>query len=93
MPSHIDSEVFLKNLHRSGLMTRQEIEEVLPRLPRTSRARLVARSLVEMGLLTKFQAELLLAGRTSGFLLGQYRILEQLGEGGMAGSSRRSTRP
>ena len=83
MPSHIDSEVFLKNLHRSGLMTRQEIEEVLPRLPRTSRARLVARSLVEMGLLTKFQAELLLAGRTSGFLLGQYRILEQLGEGGM----------
>ncbi len=83
MPSHINSEVFLKNLHRSGLMTRQEIEEILPRLPRTSRGRVLARSLVEMGLLTKFQAELLLAGRTSGFLLGQYRILEQLGQGGM----------
>jgi eukaryotic-like serine/threonine-protein kinase len=82
MPS-IDSEAFLKNLRRSGLMTRQEIEEVLPRLPRSSRGRVVARSLVEMGLLTKFQAELLLAGRTNGFLLGQYRILEQLGQGGM----------
>jgi serine/threonine-protein kinase len=82
MPS-IDSEDFLKNLRRSGLMTRQEIEDVLPRLPRSSRGRVVARSLVEMGLLTKFQAELLLAGRTNGFLLGQYRILEQLGQGGM----------
>ena len=82
MPS-IDSEAFLKNLRRSGLLTRHEIEELLPRLPRTSRGRIVARSLVEMGLLTKFQAELLLAGRTNGFLLGQYRILEQLGEGGM----------
>ncbi|HMF16391.1 MAG TPA: serine/threonine-protein kinase, partial [Gemmataceae bacterium] len=82
MPS-IESEAFLKNLRRSGLLTRQEIEELLPRLPRTSRGRVVARSLVEMGLLTKFQAELLLAGRTNGFLLGQYRILEQLGEGGM----------
>src|SRR5205814_1338081 len=43
----------------------------------------VARALVEQGQLTKFQAELLLAGRTTGFFLGQYRILEQIGQGGM----------
>jgi serine/threonine protein kinase len=43
----------------------------------------VARALVEQGLLTRFQAELLLIGRTSGFLLGQYRILDQVGKGGM----------
>ena len=56
---------------------------VMGRLPETPRGRVVARALVEQGLLTKFQAELLLAGSTSGFLLGQYRILDQLGRGGM----------
>ena len=34
-------------------------------------------------LLTRFQAERLLAGRNTGFVLGQYRILDQLGRGGM----------
>ena len=38
---------------------------------------------MNQNLLTKFQAENLLAGRTSGFVLGQYRILDQLGRGGM----------
>jgi serine/threonine protein kinase len=33
--------------------------------------------------LTKFQARMLLAGRSSGFFLGPYRILDQLGQGGM----------
>src|SRR5262249_45295053 len=31
----------------------------------------------------RFQAERLLMGRTAGFLLGQYRVLEQIGKGGM----------
>jgi serine/threonine-protein kinase len=39
--------------------------------------------MVEKGLLTKFQAERLLVGRTAGFLLGQYRVLDQIGRGGM----------
>jgi serine/threonine protein kinase len=47
------------------------------------RGRTLARMLVEKGLLTRFQAEMLLAGRTDGFVLGQYRILEQIGRGGM----------
>src|SRR5262249_47178851 len=32
---------------------------------------------------TRFQAERLLAGRTDGFVMGQYRILEEIGRGGM----------
>ncbi|MBI1915809.1 MAG: protein kinase, partial [Planctomycetes bacterium] len=49
----------------------------------TDRGRLVARALVEQGLLTRFQAERVLVGRTDGFLLDQYVILEELGRGGM----------
>ncbi|HYV37353.1 MAG TPA: serine/threonine-protein kinase, partial [Gemmataceae bacterium] len=47
------------------------------------RGKALARTLVKEGLLTKFQAALLLIGRNSGFILGQYRILDQLGQGGM----------
>ncbi len=83
MATHIDRETFLKNLHKSRLLSAREIEEALPGLPVTNRGRSLARAMVRMGLLTKFQAELVLAGRTHGFHLGQYRILEQLGQGGM----------
>lgn len=83
MAPHVDRETFLKNLHKSGLLSSRELEEALPQLPATQRGRSLARAMVRMGLLTKFQAERLLAGRTHGFMLAQYRILEQLGQGGM----------
>ncbi len=83
MTTHMDRDTFLKNLVQSRLFNAQELEDVLPRLPDTTRGRVVARTLVQLGLLTKFQAELLLAGRTKGFHLSQYRILDLLGEGGM----------
>ena len=44
---------------------------------------MIARFLVDEGVLTRFQAENLLAGRTTGFVLGQYRILDDVGRGGM----------
>jgi len=79
----MDRRTFLKNLQASGLLSAAEFKAVLKRLPAETRARPIARALVDMGLLTKFQAELLMAGRTSGFVLGQYRILDQIGQGGM----------
>jgi serine/threonine-protein kinase len=82
-PQHVDRQTFLTNLTQSGLVTPEQLEAVADRLPDTHRGRLVARALVDVGLLTKFQAEMLLAGRTGGFVLGQYRILDQLGQGGM----------
>ena len=42
-----------------------------------------AEKLIQAGLLTRYQAENLLAGRTRGFLLGAYRLLEPVGQGGM----------
>src|SRR5262249_27566301 len=44
----------------------------------------LARSLVRAGLLTEFQSEQLLYGRSNGFLLGKYLILERLGASRMS---------
>lgn len=83
VPQNMDRQTFLTNLRQSGLLTAEQLGKVIGRLPQAAGGRVVARALVEQGLLTKFQAELLLAGRTNGFFLGQYRILDQLGRGGM----------
>ena len=79
----IDNQTFLELLHRSGLVTRAQLDAALTPFPSNERPKNIARVLVKQGLLTRFQAELLLAGRSGGFVLGQYRILDQLGEGGM----------
>jgi serine/threonine protein kinase len=78
-----DRQTFLTNLRQSGLLSSVELSAVARRLPNTDRGPVIARSLVEIGALTRFQAERLLAGRTAGFLLGQYKILDLLGRGGM----------
>jgi eukaryotic-like serine/threonine-protein kinase len=82
-PQQIDRRTFLAHVRQSGLLSDEELARVERELPAAERGRPVARALVEKGLLTKFQAERLLAGRTAGFLLGQYRILDQIGRGGM----------
>jgi serine/threonine protein kinase len=78
-----DRQTFLANLRQSGLVSADDLAALAPRLPESERGRVVARALVEQGVLTKFQAERLLVGITSGFVIGQYRILDQLGRGGM----------
>jgi serine/threonine-protein kinase len=82
-PQPVDRSTFLANLRQSKLLSEAQLSDTLNGLPETARGRAVARALVEKNLLTRFQAERLLAGRNSGFLLGQYRILDQLGRGGM----------
>ncbi len=82
-PQPVDRTKFLTNLRQSKLLSETQLSETLRELPTTARSRTVARALVEKKLLTRFQAERLLSGRNTGFLLGQYRILDQLGRGGM----------
>src|SRR5262249_6942872 len=43
----------------------------------------IGQALVEANLLTAFQLERVLAGNVHGLVLGNYRILEQIGSGGM----------
>jgi eukaryotic-like serine/threonine-protein kinase len=82
-PQTIDSKTFLSNLEQCGLLDPGQLRAVADRLPSTDRGRVIARFLVQEGLLTRFQAENLLAGRIHGFVLGQYRILDEIGRGGM----------
>jgi len=85
MPSQqpIDREKFLRRLRRSGLLSVTQLQDALEATVDVEQGRELARKLVSKGLLTRFQAEMVLAGRTDGFILGQYRILDQIGRGGM----------
>jgi serine/threonine-protein kinase len=83
MHRSIDRETFLTYLRQSGLVDDRQFAELTRRFADRASGRSVARALIAEGTLTRFQAERLLVGRTAGFLLGQYRILEQIGRGGM----------
>jgi serine/threonine-protein kinase len=76
----MDRDTFFRHLRLSGLLREHEIEAA-SRLASSDRARGIARALVEEGLLTRFQARRVLAGKPSRLLLGQYRILDPLGKG------------
>ena len=67
----------------SGLLEREEVDRVMAAFPPADKGRTVARHLVDTGKLTRFQASRLLRGKSEGFQFGQYRILEELGRGGM----------
>src|SRR5262245_22606641 len=79
----VGAQEFIDLVVASGLLDRDEVSRALEGQPPTDRGKIVARYLVETGKLTRFQAQRLLGGRTEGFILGQYRILEELGRGGM----------
>jgi eukaryotic-like serine/threonine-protein kinase len=75
---------FLVLLRKSGLVDEATFADMfpdeadLPDDPRTCAAGLVAR-----GMLTRYQAKMLLAGKSRGFLVGQYVIQTPIGQGGM----------
>jgi WD40 repeat protein/serine/threonine protein kinase len=81
-------EEFLELGEKSGLLEKQALDRYLqhmrasPGLPTAPDS--LARAMVRDGLLTTFQAELLLQGKWRGFILAdKYRLLSCLGSGGM----------
>ncbi|HEY1188723.1 MAG TPA: serine/threonine-protein kinase [Gemmata sp.] len=70
---------FLTAVRKSGLLTPDDLIAVLGGLstdPATAEPMQIAALLVKKKLLTKFQAMQLLQGRTQGFVLDQYKILD-----------------
>lgn len=79
-----DRKTFLHALQGSGLLSAAQFAKASTSLPHeASEAMAAAQHFVVTGVLTQFQADRLLAGRTDGFVLGQYTILEQVGRGAM----------
>ncbi len=79
-------ERFLNNADASGLLTAEEISEFIESLPadrRPENSEQLARELVRQNKLTKYQAEQIYAGKTKLLVLGNYVVLDKLGQGGM----------
>lgn len=76
---------FLKNVLRSGLFDRAQLDAVLRALPQDCQGSsdLLADHLIRIGKLTRFQAIKLLQGAAVGLVLGSFQILAPLGKGGM----------
>ncbi|MCE9534401.1 MAG: serine/threonine protein kinase [Planctomycetes bacterium] len=79
------SDDLLRLIERSGLVTLEKINEALAGRQPPSSLLNFARWLVKAGLLTTFQADQLLQGKSRGFFLGKYRVLKHLGGGATAG--------
>jgi serine/threonine protein kinase len=79
-------ERFLNNADASGLLTAEELTEFIESLPpdrRPQDGEQLARELVQQNKLTKYQAEQIYAGKTKLLVLGNYIVLDKLGQGGM----------
>jgi eukaryotic-like serine/threonine-protein kinase len=74
-------ESFVCALKDSQLLSADQLENVWRWLPGTDMPTLSS-LLVETGLLTPYQLQRLVGGQGAGLILGQYRILDELGEGG-----------
>ncbi len=88
--AELTANKLLELIKRSGLVEDDRLRSFLKK----EKARLggdlpddqqvLADRMVDAGLLTKWQADKLLAGRHKGFTLGKYKLLDQIGKGGMS---------
>ena len=85
MAATIATDQFVRWIAKSGLLSREELETALWRLQLRDEqdAIEVAKALIDDGLLTRFQAECILRGKTRGLMIDGYRLLYPLGAGGM----------
>src|SRR3954465_8181652 len=79
-------EWFVWDLRRSNLIDRGRLDQVIGEFLQTNpRAEppALAEFLVKQGILSQFQAERLLQGKTQGFVLGPFTLMDALGAGSM----------
>jgi serine/threonine-protein kinase len=79
-------EWFVWDLRRSNLIDRGQLDQFVSEfLKKNSRAEppALAQYLIDQGILTPFQAERLLQGKSQGLVLGPYTLMDALGAGSM----------
>ena len=70
-------------VRRFNLLSPAQTEELAGLHPRFADARELARELIQRGWLTPYQINHLVAGNGGNLILGQYVLIERIGEGGM----------
>jgi eukaryotic-like serine/threonine-protein kinase len=89
MPEAITNKL-LHDLKRSGLVEDDQLESFLKKCAAKHGGsvpddpEVLAAAMVEEGLLTEWQSKKLLAGKYKGFRLGKYKLLGEVGKGGMS---------
>ena len=77
-------------IKRSGLVETDRLDAFLDSVASSTGGELpddpaqIAKRIVDAGLITRWQADKLLAGKHKGFTLGKYKLLSQIGKGGMS---------
>ncbi|MGE3806090.1 MAG: serine/threonine-protein kinase, partial [Gemmataceae bacterium] len=76
---------FLKALNESGLLNADDAKTALAAVPEAVKkdTKQLAQELIKQGKLTRYQAAMLCQGRTRGLVMGNYVVLDKLGQGGM----------
>jgi serine/threonine protein kinase len=78
----VNSELFLQNLRESQLLSDEQLGRVQARVEAQGLDTALVGQLIQEGTLTSYQVGQLETGRGKGLVLGQYRILEEVGRGG-----------
>jgi serine/threonine-protein kinase len=90
MSEVVSGSQFVDLVERSGLIDKSELARTLAELEQqlgpagVSDSGVICKHLTDLGLLTPWQSEQLLAGRHKGFFVGKYKLLDHLGTGGMS---------
>jgi serine/threonine protein kinase len=79
----VERATFFDRLRQNRLLTDAELEQAASRFTNDAPVPDIAGTLVNEGVLTGFQAQHLCSNDTQPLTLGQYRILDELGRGGM----------
>ena len=81
-------ESFLQVVRQSGLIDKDQLQKLLQQYETrgvdVTKSQSIADALVGDEVVTRWQAEKLLAGKHKGFSLGKYKLLDLLGKGGMS---------
>ena len=76
-------ELYVKMLEDTGILAGETIKDFIPPKASPKDAEELAKELVRQKKLTKFQAEELYRGKGKSLVLGNYILMEMIGEGGM----------
>ena len=83
MPAPSNADTFLDLVRKSAVVADSRLNAYLANSQTDVAPAQLAKSMIDEGVLTNFQAEQLLLGKWKRFHIGKYKVLEKIGSGGM----------